>query len=63
MTLALRVPLPIRGKPLHVVGVQTMTERVAHHLVLHYPGVPGSGQTLHALVPARGLVHRAHAQG
>jgi len=51
---------PVGGEPLGVLGMETVTEGVAHHLVRHNPGVPRVSQPEHAAVAARGLIYRLH---
>ncbi len=50
---------PVRGKPLGVLRVEAVAERVAHDLVGHHPGVPRAGQATHALHAAGGLEDRS----
>jgi hypothetical protein len=50
----------VGGEALAVLGVETVAERVADHLVCHHPGVPHTGQADEALVATRGLVHGLH---
>ncbi len=52
---------PVRGEALGVLRVKALAERVAHHLVRHHTGMPGTRQTEQAVVTARGFVHRRHA--
>src|SRR5262245_26583415 len=51
---------PIRGEPLDVVGLNAVTEGMAHHLVTHHPGMPRGSQAQHAWFAARGLVNAPH---
>jgi len=52
---------PVRGKPLGVLRMESMAERVADHLIGHHPAVPGLGQAEQARTAARGLIHALHA--
>jgi len=51
---------PIRSQPLDVIGMKTMAERVADHLVVHHPGMPRAGQAKQRLGATSGLEHGLH---
>ena len=51
---------PIGGQPLGVVGLVSVAERVADHVVGQDPGVPGGGQAKQAVGTAGGVVDRLH---
>jgi hypothetical protein len=53
---------PIRRQPLGVVGTKPVTERVADHLVVHDPRMPGARQAKQARGTAGRLEYRLHAQ-
>ena len=61
---------PVRGKALGVLRMESVAERMAHHLVVHHPRMPRAGQAAEAVHPARGVEDRpihapriAHALG
>src|SRR5690242_19998608 len=51
---------PVGGKSLHMLRVEAVAEGVADHVVVHYPTVPGLGQTTKAFAAASRFEHSAH---
>ena len=51
---------PIRSQPLDVIGMKTMAERVADHLVVHHAGMPCARQAEQRLGATGGLEHGLH---
>ena len=51
---------PVGGEALAVLGVETVAEGVADHVVCHHPGVPRPGKSQQALLAPGGLVHALH---
>jgi len=47
---------PVRGQPFGVLGMVSVTERMANHFVLQHPRVPGMGQPKKGVEASRGLI-------
>ena len=53
---------PIRGQPLSVIGVKTVAERVADHVVVHHPGMPRARQAKQTVNTTGRLEYGMHVQ-
>jgi hypothetical protein len=51
---------PVGGEAFGVVGVESVTEGVTHHVVGHHPFVPGMSEPEHGRCAAQLVVHGAH---
>ena len=49
------MPRPISGEPLDMLGMETVAERMADHIVGHHPVMPGVGKTAQAVNSTRCL--------
>src|SRR5277367_5115441 len=52
---------PVRRQMLGVLGVEAVTERVAHNLVGHHPLVPRIRKTNETSLATGGVKHRLHS--
>ena len=53
---------PVGGKPLRVIGMEAVAERVADHFVRDHPFVPGTSQAPEAVDASHSLVNRFHSR-
>ncbi len=51
---------PIGRKPLYMLGVKAVAERMAYHFVRHHPAMPSGGQTAKAVDAARHFEDTLH---
>ena len=51
----------VGGQTLGVLGVEAVSERVAHHLVGHHALVPRVRKRKQTSLPTRGVEHRLHS--
>jgi hypothetical protein len=52
---------PVRGKPLDMIGVKSVTERMAHYLIGHHSTMPSGGKTSQTFVATCGFENSWHA--